>query len=87
MAHTDGTARRPTHSPLRPSWRCPACGILWPCSTAKLRLLGEYREDRPGLVTHLAAVQKEAEADLARLNPDVALPDLTPRFVGWAQAR
>lgn len=87
MPHSEGSARRPTHSPLRPSWRCPVCGILWPCSTAKLRLLGRYREDRPGLLTHLAAVQKQAEADLAALNPEVALPDLTPRFVGWAQPR
>ncbi|WCN78624.1 flavin reductase [Micromonospora sp. LH3U1] len=79
--------KRPKHSPLRPSWRCPACGILWPCSAAKLRLLGEYREDRPGLLIHLAEVQKAAEVDLTTLNPDVVLPDLTPRFVGWAEAR
>jgi len=36
---------------------------------------------------HLAKVQEEASADLAKLNPDVTLPDLTPRFVGWAEAR
>ncbi|MGC4835722.1 flavin reductase [Micromonospora vinacea] len=78
---------RPKHSPLRPSWRCPVCGILWPCSAAKLRLLGEYRRDRPGLLIHLAKVQETAEVDLAKLNPDVALPDLTPRFVGWAETR
>ncbi|WP_405432741.1 flavin reductase [Micromonospora sp. NBC_00617] len=87
MPHTEGKARKSTHSPLRPSWRCPVCGILWPCSAAKLRLLGEYREDRPGLLSHLATVQQQAETDLTALNPDVALPDLTPRFVGWAQAR
>ncbi|MEU7586489.1 flavin reductase [Micromonospora sp. NPDC049230] len=75
------------HLPIRPSWRCPACGILWPCSAAKLRLLGEYRNDRPGLLAHLTKVQEEAAADLAKLNPGTALPDLTPRFVGWAEAR
>ncbi|MEU4532134.1 flavin reductase [Micromonospora ureilytica] len=75
------------HKPLRPSWRCPNCGILWPCSPAKLRLLGKFREDRPGLLVHMAKVQEEAAADLKRLNPDATLPDLTPRFVGWAQAR
>ncbi|MGW3785292.1 flavin reductase [Micromonospora chokoriensis] len=78
---------RPHHSPLRPSWRCPVCGILWPCSAAKLRLLGEYRNDRPRLLIHLAKVQEEAAAALSRLNPDTVLPDLTPRFVGWAQTR
>lgn len=75
------------HLPLRPSWRCPACGILWPCSAAKLRLLGKFREDRPGLLVHMAKVQEEATADLTKLNPDATLPDLTPRFVGWAERR
>ncbi|MEU7802844.1 flavin reductase [Micromonospora arborensis] len=78
---------RPEHKPLRPSWRCPNCGILWPCSAAKLRLLGEYRNDRPGLLVHMTKVQEEAAADLAKLNPDTVRPDLTPRFVGWAKAR
>ncbi|RZT78617.1 hypothetical protein EV382_1806 [Micromonospora violae] len=78
---------RRKHLPSRPSWRCPTCGILWPCSAAKLRLLAEYREDRPGLLAHLTAVQEEATADLTTLHPGVALPDLTPRFVGWAEAR
>ncbi|MFG1917347.1 flavin reductase [Micromonospora sp. NPDC048898] len=77
----------PEHKPLRPSWRCPNCGILWPCSAAKLRLLGEFRENRPGLLLHLAGVQKEAEVDLSQLNPDATLPDLAPRFVGWAERR
>ncbi|MEU8388350.1 hypothetical protein [Micromonospora sp. NPDC048842] len=36
---------------------------------------------------HLAKVQEEATADFTKLNPDVALPDLTPRFVGWAETR
>ncbi|MET8083979.1 flavin reductase [Micromonospora sp. NPDC005237] len=75
------------HKPLRPSWRCPACGILWPCSAAKLRLLGRYREDRPGLLAYLASLQEEAKADLTKLNPDTKLPDLAPRFVAWAESR
>ncbi|MDG4809555.1 flavin reductase [Micromonospora sp. WMMD1120] len=75
------------HRPLRPSWRCPNCGTHWPCSAAKLRLLGQFREDRPGLLAYLTKVQREAEADLTKLNPDAALPDLTSRFVGWAGRR
>ncbi|MFI6782434.1 flavin reductase [Micromonospora sp. NPDC050276] len=78
---------QPEHKPLRPSWRCPNCGILWPCSAAKLRLLGQFRDDRPGLLVHMAKVQEEATADLKDLNPDARLPDLTPRFVGWAERR
>lgn len=78
---------RPEHSPLRPSWRCPMCGIAWPCSAAKLRLLGKYREDRPALLVHLASLQADAMADLTALNPSTPPADLASRFVGWAQAR
>lgn len=35
----------------------------------------------------MTKVQEEAAADLAKLNPGTVLPDLTPRFVGWAEAR
>lgn len=77
----------PEHKPLRPSWRCPNCGIPWPCSAAKLRLLGRYRQDRPGLLVYMAEVQEEAVADLTKLNPGATLPDLTTRFVGWAERR
>ncbi|NYH41046.1 hypothetical protein HNR22_000773 [Micromonospora jinlongensis] len=38
--------------------------------------------DRPGLLSHLAKLQEVAEADLTTLNPGVALPDLSARFVG-----
>ncbi|GAA2185236.1 flavin reductase [Micromonospora lupini] len=75
------------HRPLRPSWRCPACGILWPCSAAKLRLLGKFREDGPGLLAHLAQLQEEAAADLTKLNPSNPPANLADRFVGWAKAR
>ncbi|MCO1596900.1 hypothetical protein M8C17_17235 [Micromonospora sp. RHAY321] len=35
--------RHRNHLPSRPTWRCQACGIAWPCSPAKLRLLATYR--------------------------------------------
>ncbi|WBB76381.1 flavin reductase [Micromonospora sp. WMMD1128] len=74
---------RREHVPSRPTWRCRACGIAWPCSAAKLRLLAAYREARPALLIHLATLYVEAEAD--RPAPDGA--DRYRRFVGWARRR
>ncbi|MER7458600.1 flavin reductase [Micromonospora sp. NPDC126480] len=73
--------------PSRPTWRCRACGIAWPCSPAKLRLLGEYRNDRTALLVYLATCQEEAARQLAGLG-DVPPPGcLAERFTGWARAR
>ncbi|MFI0792538.1 flavin reductase [Micromonospora rubida] len=74
--------RRQEHLPSRPTWRCRACGIAWPCSPAKLRLLGEYRENRVGLLLHLATLQVEAARELAEVVPSVRLAE---RFTGWAR--
>ncbi|MFG2054461.1 flavin reductase [Micromonospora sp. NPDC048930] len=81
------TRRRPEHLPSRLTWRCQACGIAWPCSPAKLRLLGEYRENRPGLLIYLATLQAEAAAQLAELDADVPPPVLHDRFLAWASPR
>ncbi|SCF15818.1 hypothetical protein GA0070607_6258 [Micromonospora coriariae] len=80
-------SRRRLHLPSRPTWRCQACGIAWPCSPAKVRLLAEYRTDRAALLTHLAALGVEAARDLAGLGPDTPPTDLVERFTGWASAR
>ncbi|MGC5029306.1 flavin reductase [Micromonospora sp. DT229] len=77
-------SHRREHLPSRPSWRCRACGSAWPCSAAKLRLLGRYREDRAGLLTHLAALHEEAAAELGDVISAVILLD---RFVSWARVR
>ncbi|WP_405430207.1 flavin reductase [Micromonospora sp. NBC_00617] len=72
------------HVAARPSWRCRVCGVAWPCSAARLALLGEYRENRTGLLVYLAALREEADADLGRqVTPD----RLTDRFLTWARAR
>ncbi|MET8281853.1 flavin reductase [Micromonospora sp. NPDC005174] len=65
----------------RPSWRCRVCGAAWPCSPARLALLGEYRENRTGLLVYLATLLDEAAGDL----PDS--DRLTDRFLSWARAR
>ncbi|SCL60809.1 hypothetical protein GA0070606_3338 [Micromonospora citrea] len=80
-------SRRREHLPTRPTWRCAACGIAWPCSAAKLRLLAEYRTDRPGLLVHLAALQAEAGEQLAALDRAPTPGDLAERFISWARAR
>ncbi|WP_245722266.1 flavin reductase [Micromonospora matsumotoense] len=71
----------------RPSWRCRVCGAAWPCSPARLALLGEYREDRTALLFYLGTLLGEAMSDLATLHDGVTPPDLTARIVTWARAR
>ncbi|MEU2664010.1 flavin reductase [Micromonospora sp. NPDC007220] len=79
--------RRRDHLPTRPTWRCAACGIAWPCSAAKLRLLAEYRTDRPALLMHLATLQAEAGEQLAALDHATTPAGLTARFTAWARPR
>ncbi|WP_428963821.1 flavin reductase [Micromonospora fluostatini] len=78
-------SRRWGHLPTRPTWRCEGCGIAWPCSAAKLRLLGEYREDRAGLLDHLAALRDEAAVHLTGLGQPAPPALLDRRFVAWAR--
>ncbi|SBT52075.1 flavin reductase [Micromonospora narathiwatensis] len=79
--------RRQEHLPSRPTWRCQDCGIAWPCSPAKLRLLGEYRNDRAALTIYLAVLQAEAAEQFAELKSDVSPARLRDRFLGWASPR
>ncbi|MEG3635273.1 flavin reductase [Micromonospora palythoicola] len=75
------------HVPSRPTWRCRACGIAWPCSPAKLNLLATYREDKPALMVHLVELREEAAEQLAGLAPGEQLPDLHRRFTDWVPVR
>ncbi|MDM4719470.1 flavin reductase [Micromonospora sp. WMMA1363] len=79
--------RAAEHVPARPTWRCRACGIAWPCSPAKLRLLAEYRDDWTALLVYLATVQAEAAEQLAERDGGTPPGSLTERFTGWARAR
>ncbi|MGN9775339.1 flavin reductase [Micromonospora sp. H33] len=72
------------HVAARPSWRCRVCGAAWPCSPARLGLLGEYRENRTGLLIYLGTLMVEAMTDLNGQIPPAALTD---RFLTWARAR
>lgn len=80
-------SHRREHLPSRPTWRCQGCGIAWPCSSAKLRLLAEYREDRTALLVYLATLQAEAAEQLAELDGNTPPVDLAERFTGWARPR
>ncbi|MFG3715778.1 flavin reductase [Micromonospora sp. NPDC047730] len=72
------------HLPSRPTWRCQSCGVAWPCSPAKLRLLAEYRTRRAGLLVYLRALKAEAAEQLAELDSGTPPADLDRRFVNWA---
>ncbi|WP_405094481.1 flavin reductase [Micromonospora sp. NBC_01412] len=58
------------HLPMRPLWRCRACGAEWPCSPARLRLLREYEGCRVSLALYLVVMLNEAVQDAYRLGPD-----------------
>ncbi|QGN47369.1 flavin reductase [Micromonospora sp. WMMC415] len=75
------------HVAARPSWRCRVCGAAWPCSPARLALLGEYRENRTGLLIYLGTLLAEAMTDLADLSGTAAPVNLHDRFLTWARAR
>ncbi|NES16595.1 MULTISPECIES: flavin reductase [Micromonospora] len=75
------------HVAARPSWRCRVCGAAWPCSPARLALLGEYRENRAGLLIYLATLMQDATADLVDLNGRPTPVGLADRFLNWARAR
>ena len=77
------TRRVLPHLPTRPTWRCQACGIAWPCSPAKLRLLGEYRDNRAGLGIYLATLAGEAATQLTELDSGIPPAGLHERFLGW----
>ncbi|NJP34685.1 flavin reductase [Micromonospora thermarum] len=72
------------HVAARPSWRCRVCGAAWPCSPARLALLGEYRENRTGLLIYLGTLMAEAVEDL---NGQAVPANLHDRFLTWARAR
>ncbi|MDG4767357.1 hypothetical protein O7632_25175 [Solwaraspora sp. WMMD406] len=77
-------AGRP-HEPRRPLWLCRRCAEPWPCATARLDLLHEYRADRVGLSVYMAVNLFDAAADLHRLSPEPG-PDpaqLYARFLQW----
>ncbi|MFY1578087.1 flavin reductase [Verrucosispora sp. WMMD703] len=72
------------HIAARPSWRCRVCGAAWPCSPARLALLGEYRENRTGLLIYLGTMMYDAAGDLTGQHSPGVLAD---RFLTWARPR
>ncbi|WP_230393935.1 hypothetical protein [Plantactinospora alkalitolerans] len=83
-----GSLRRPharfrPHTATRPLFLCRECGAPWPCQPARLSLLVAYRDDLPGLRTHLASKLLAAIGDQPRLDP----LGLAVRFLGWLPTR
>ncbi|MCN0180479.1 hypothetical protein [Salinispora arenicola] len=80
------TRTRVPHDPMRPLWRCRACGADWPCQPARLAMLVEYRGRTSALLTHLGNQLKEASDQLRQLNGNA--PDgLAARFLAWTVLR
>ncbi|MGC5054380.1 flavin reductase [Micromonospora sp. DT48] len=75
------------HVPSRPTWRCRACGIAWPCSPAKLSLLAGYRGNMPGLMVYLVTLREEAAQQLAASDGGRPPTDLHRRFTDWVPVR
>ncbi len=73
------------HLPMRPLWRCRACGAPWPCQPARLALLAEYRHARPALLIYLETLLAEVAAQLAPLHRSEPSDGLRERFVDWAR--
>ncbi|WP_307869088.1 hypothetical protein [Micromonospora sp. C95] len=73
------------HLPMRPLWLCCRCGHPWPCGSARLTLVAEYRDMPVSLFLHLASCLHDAIDDLHRLHPRVTgnAADLFDRFLGW----
>ncbi len=72
------------HLAARPGWRCRVCGAPWPCSAARLALLGEYRNDRTALLIYLGTLLQDAMTDLTAHTTPTQLAD---RFLTWARPR
>lgn len=70
------------HLPMRPLWGCETCRAAWPCSSARVALLTEYRDNRVALRLYLAALMAEADAQLAQVHK---ASGLYQRFLAWTQ--
>lgn len=74
---------RPTHTPVRPTWTCNACGQEWPCRPARAALRGEYANFPTVLAIYLSGQYTVAVDDLAMFG---TIPqNLYTRIVGWCR--
>ncbi|MEU8241680.1 hypothetical protein AB0C07_25810 [Actinoplanes missouriensis] len=73
------------HMHERPQWDCRACGLPWPCPTARAGLLEEYRGFPSLLKVYLSTQMYDALDDM--IADGGAPPDLYDRFLAWARNR
>jgi hypothetical protein len=76
------TAQEAEHLHDRPDWNCRVCGQSWPCSTARTRLLHEYRAFPSLLRIYLSAQMYAALEDMV-IDSQTPL-NLYERFLAWA---
>jgi len=67
------------HQPVRPSWRCLACGDDWPCRRRRTELTLECGRDKVRLALYMAGFFSDALDDSPQASPQ----DLYRRFLGW----
>lgn len=75
------TRQQPAHVPERPSWACAACGLPWPCATARVALKSESA-DNPTHVAMLMWDYLEAYARDFGAGPLIGAFD---RFIRWTR--
>ncbi len=66
--------------PMRPLWGCETCRTEWPCPSARVALLTEYRDNRVALRLYLAALLAEADIQLTQVHKESGLYH---RFLSW----
>ncbi|MGW0433313.1 hypothetical protein ACWDV4_12350 [Micromonospora sp. NPDC003197] len=71
------------HTPIRRLWICRNCAGPWPCGAARLSLLREFADNRPGLCVYLAGQYVIAVDDLYPTHPAL----IYGRFLGWVPRR
>ncbi|WP_347405098.1 hypothetical protein [Micromonospora sp. WMMD1082] len=54
---------------------------------AKLRLLAEYKDNKPALMIYLVTLREEATAQLAALDSGASPAEVNTRFTDWVPVR
>jgi hypothetical protein len=71
------------HFHTRPRWTCSVCAQAWPCDSAKVNLLAEYRAFPSLLKVYLSAQMYDALEDLTAEGGTP--PNLYERFLSWTR--
>ncbi len=76
--------KEPEHLGVRPTWDCLACGLPWPCATARGKLLAEFGRFPSVMTIYLSAQMYDAVGDLISAG-QFAPANLFERFLAWTR--